>query len=165
MRRKFLKHSVLLMLCVGIVLISLAFIQSLTPSEKARSVRSEHDISTLNNGEYRFDVFGRENLWAQKVLLLKTNAGELFVYVLPSNEEGIPLPEHWWGFGNNMHLCKDFRPTITIDGNIKCHDIDMPDWGKDAWIWDLNGKSRTFWVADLMSPSIEIRNQTVYINL
>ncbi len=40
-----------------------------------------------------------------------------------------------------------------------------PDWGKDAWAWDLDGKSHTFWVADLIAPNIDIQNKTVYINL
>lgn len=151
------------MIIAGGVFISVPFSQSLTPSNKAKSLRSQHDISTLNNGEYRFDKFGRENLWAQNVLLLKTLSGKLYVYTLPANKIGIPLPERWWGVGSDIHNCRDFSPNISA-GYITCHDDDLPDWGDQAWVWDLNGKSRTFWVADLMAPKIEVQNNIVYIN-
>ena len=165
-----LRFSMSLMIVMAVVLMTTLFGKSLSPSEEAKSNRSKHDVSNLKNGVFRFDDFNRaegSSVYSQldsAVLLFKTQLGELRVFVLPSKQGAIALPDRFMG-GDPVHYCQDFRPTFTEDALIQCHDADMQKWNDNLWVWDLKGKSAYFAMDDLWAPDWELIGQTVYINL
>ena len=125
------------MTIVGAVLVLYVLGGSMQPSAKAKAERSQHDISNLDVGQFRYDAFGRGSAWGEKVLLIKDWDQRLYVYLVPTEDGKVPLPENWWWWG--WHKCADFRPEtnnngfLKKNGVIRCHDRDTPEWGKDLW--------------------------------
>lgn len=142
--------------------------KSMQPSDKAKSERSQHDLSTLIPGQYRIDKFGRGNAWNEKVLLIRDWDGKIYAYLIPTKDDKVTLPDRFWGWG--YYDCSDFRPEVDEgghllkDGIIKCHDKDTPEWGASLWQWSYSGKPKDKWGIQMYAPSIEVTDTTLYIN-
>lgn len=157
------------MFVIGISSILILFTSSLNPSEKAKSERSQHDISKLQAGSYIFEFLKRDNLLNRKVLIIKDWNDELFVHFLPTKDGAVTLPDIYWSWV--VTTCIDFGPETESNGNIlnsgkiRCHDIDEPaGWSFDNWQWGYNGKSLVEWKPDLISPKYEIKDGILYVN-
>ncbi|QKE63319.1 hypothetical protein HNE05_08065 [Aquipseudomonas campi] len=152
----------------GIVFILFVLGASIQPSAKAKAARSQHDISTLHPGEYRFESFGRDSAWNEIVLLVKDWDETLYVYLLPTKDSKVILPERWWGYG--YYECSKFSPEADESGKllkggiIKCHDKETPEWGSSLWQWAYNGSPKDDWGIKMYSPPVEAKNGMLYIN-
>ena len=168
MARKALLIATILLATIGIVLATIPFTTSMKPSERAKSARSQHDISKLQSGEYLFEKFGRKAAWDEKVLIIRDWDGEIYSYLVPTIKGKVSMPEKFWGWG--YYQCEDFRPTLNSDkrilesGVIACHDTNAPDWGKKVWKWSYDGKSKYHWIADMYAPGFEVKSDVLYIN-
>ena len=138
------------------------------PSARAKTARSQHDISTLETGHYRIEPFSRGNAWNIVVLLIKDWDANVYVYLLPTEGGKVPLPDRWWGWG--YYHCSEFRPEINVSGllrkggHIKCHDKDTPEWGASLWEWSYDGKPKDKWGIQMYAPPVELVDSTLYIN-
>lgn len=153
---------------VAIALMVYVFVSSLQPSARAKAARSQHDIRELQAGQYRYDIFSRGSAWNEKVLLIRDWDHRLYVYLVPTEDDKVPLPERWWWWG--WHKCSDFRPEtdktgfLKKGGVIKCHDEDLPEWGMELWQWSYDGEPKKNWIAKMKAPSIDLKDDYIYIN-
>lgn len=142
-----------------------AFMQ---PSERANSARSQHDIADLKEGQFIIEKFGRDTAWNEKVLLIKNWDSQRYIYLLPTKNGKVAMPDRWWGWG--YYHCSDFRPETDSNGyirkygTIKCHDKDTPEWGASLWEWSYDGNPVNEWGIKMRSPKTEVVNDTLYIN-
>ena len=143
---------------------------SMSPSASAKAARSSHDISQLEPGDYLFEDLGRKNAWNAKVLIIKDWDSSLYVYLVPTENGKVPLPERWWGWAAFGVYCKDFGPEtdtnskILKSGTIKCLDKPSENESFETWLWTYDGKSRGSWITELYRPKFEVVEQNVYIN-
>lgn len=145
------------------------FSGSMSPSNKAKAARSQHDISKLTKGSYLFERFQRANSWSGKVLIIKDWDENIYVHMIPTETDSVIMPERFWGWG--YYQCKNFGPDLNKNrslvklGKIRCHDKDAPEWmAKEQWVWKYSGKSEGIWMDDMYSPSYDIQENTLYIN-
>ncbi|MET1077398.1 MAG: hypothetical protein ABWY06_05175 [Pseudomonas sp.] len=168
MRKKILLTCTLTMFLAGIALAAAPFFWSMAPSAKAKAARSQHDISTLQPGDYRFEPFGRTSPWDEMVLIIKDWDGSIYAHLLPTDKGRVVLPENFWGLG--YYFCEKFAPETVPDGklkksgNIKCHDSNLPEWSEDRWQWSYNGTSQKRWTIDMYTPGHEIKGNYLYID-
>ena len=167
-KKKLLQY--LTMAFVFFAFTNVAYVSSsvLQPSDKAKSQRSVHNVSTLHKGDYRYEDFERNTPWNEKVLLLKDWDGVLHTYLVPTNKEGVPMPDRYWGWG--WYHCKDFRPEteangkIKRGGTIKCHDQDSDRYSMQGWQWSYNGEPKHQWLPDMDAPETETIGKKLYLN-
>jgi hypothetical protein len=159
----------LIMGSLGVVALGSVFVGSMSPSEKAKAGRSQHDLSKLEVGTYRFDHFQRDDFQFAKVLLIKDLNNKIYAHLIPTERDFVIMPERWWGWG--YYHCNDFRPDIDETGRIKkngairCHDKEAPEWmSKNQWLRNYSGKSIGSWMDDIYTPNNEIIGSTLYIN-
>jgi len=169
--RKFLLATTLVLGSIGVLALSLVFIQSMAPSKKVLSERPFFDISKLEKGSYRFEYLGKEQ--KRKLLIIHDWDGELYTYWFPVNSGKIPMPDnnYWPAYG--FYQCEDFRPDldennlIEKNGVISCKDESTPDWGKSSWLWTYSGErynAEASWTPNLMNPGHESINNILYVN-
>ncbi len=157
------------MFLIVIVAVLFVFAGSMKVSDKVLAERSQHDISKLQNGDYIFEKF-RRNEDGARILILKDWDSNLYVHLVPLEQEKVPMPEPFWGFG--YYHCKYFGPDHDVNhkllksGKIRCHDDEAPKWMvDDQWVWEYSGKAAAgSWSHDMISPKYEIKGNTVYIN-
>ena len=167
--RKLLTKLVFVLAAIPVFLLAGIFTGSMSPSEKVKSSRSQHDISNLSEGTFVIEEFGRSNAWDQKVLIIKAWDKKLYVHIIPTDNNLVPMPERYWGWG--FYKCKNFGPDtdengmLTKTGKIRCHDKEAPEWmATNQWVWQYSGKSEGTWVEDMDSPKYEIKGTILYIN-
>lgn len=168
MRKKVLGVSVAVLLVFGVILASSPFYQSMHPSQKAKAARSQHNISTLDYGDFRFDEFQKGSAWDEVVLIIKDWDGEIYSFLILTDHGKVIMPEtwYWWGY----YHCKEFGPELDENnklkknGVIQCHDSDIPEFWKDKWLWSYEGKVLGNWAPDLPAPNHEIKGGYLYLN-
>lgn len=166
--KKTLAYAIGVMSLSGLTFMALVFGASMQPSDRAKSERSQHNISTLKLGHYRIEPFSRGSAWNDVVLLIRDWDEKYYAYLIPTENGKVPLPDRWWGWG--YYHCTDFRPeldtsgTIIKNGIIKCHDKDTPEWGASLWEWSYNGNPKDKWGINMYSPPVEVVDGTLYIN-
>ena len=166
--KRVLTISVTVLSFVGMGFIAFVFGASMQPSARAKSERSQHDISTINPGQYRIEPFGRPDAWNDKVLLIRDWNEEYYVFLLPTENGKVALPDRWWGWG--YYHCAEFRPELNESGSIvkggaiKCHDKATPEWGASLWEWKYDGSPTDKWGIHMYAPPVEIANGTLFIN-
>jgi len=99
--KNILLAAVLVTGVVGILALSLVFIQSMSPSEKVLSERPFFDISEFEKGSYRFEYLGKEQ--AKKLMILHNWNGEIYTYWFPVNSGKIPMPDNYWADHDHFH--------------------------------------------------------------
>lgn len=166
--KKIILALIFCLTAVGLALATMALASSLAPSAKAKSDRAQHDISHLRPGSYLLERFGRSSARKEKVLIIRTWENDLFVYLMPTVEGKIPIPEYGWGDGE--HYCRHIAPETAENGQLKrfgeivCHDADAPPWGKNSWRWAYDGTAKSNWLASMDSPEFEVHGSVIYIN-
>ncbi|VAW70755.1 hypothetical protein MNBD_GAMMA10-2712 [hydrothermal vent metagenome] len=159
----------ILLTLIGLSTILGVFSGSMSPSERARSERSQHDIKKIEPGSYLLVSFKRKTALNDKVLIIKDWSGNLYVHLLPTKNKTVSLPDRYWGWA--VYGCKDFGPetdknnNIIKNGSIKCHDTDMPEWfDPNQWLWSYSGKAAHEWLPNMFSPKYEIKEDILFIN-
>lgn len=167
--KKALTTSLIIMALLGLSAMFGVFTGSMSPSEQARSNRSQHNIQNLTPGSFILVDFNRKSAWNDKVLIIKDWSGDLYVHLLPTENGAVSLPERYWGWA--VYGCKNFGPEIDTNKNIlklgviKCHDTDIPQWlNANQWLWSYSGKALHEWLPDMYSPKYEIKEGALYIN-
>ncbi len=152
----------------GLVAATLPFIVALAPSQAVLAARPQHDLSTLAPGSYRIDDYAKADRWFQKLLILRDWDGTVHAFLIPGDDEGVLMPERFWGFGN--YTCRDFRPDtdpagrLVPGGLIRCHDREIAQWGLQQWRWRYSGQADDEWIEDMWEPSHEVRADSLYLN-
>jgi len=137
----------------------------LQPSERSKSNRSVHIVANLVKGDYRLETFDRKTAWNEIVLLLRDWDGVLYVFLIPTKNDSVPMPDRFWGW--SWQDCMDFRPELDVDqkikkgGVIKCHDKNITT---NNWEWSYNGSPKYWWLPDIYAPPVEIVGDKVFIN-
>ena len=167
LRRKLLVACTFIVAAVGIAIASIPFTGSMHPSERAKSARSQHDVSSLGNGDFVFENLNKKDLWDAKILIIRDWRGEVFSHLIPMKEDKVILPDYFWGFG--YFYCSEFGPETVVSkivpaGKIKCHDKDLPEWGKELWQWSYSGEPNSEWMVKMYSPGFELRDNVLYVN-
>ena len=170
MRKKILLGCVLTIIFSGIVLASIPFTSSLSPSAKARADRPQYDISSIQIGDFSLKKINGGDAWDSYVLIIRDWNNQISVHLVPSKNNKIMMPDHHWGkpFG---HYCTNFGPDIDSDnkllkgGYIRCHDKDVPEWMEPVWVWSYTGKSNNINVKDMYTVEHEISGSTLYVNI
>ncbi len=152
----------------GLIAVAFILAAALQPSAKSKAERSQHDITSVGPGQYVIAPFRRSDTRFDEVLIVRDWDNAVHVYLLPTEDGKVILPERWWGMG--YHRCADFRPELNDEGrilkggSITCHDAEFPAWGKSQWEWSLDGKPKSEYGIAMYSPAFEVRDHTVYIN-
>ncbi len=170
MRKKILTTLMAIILLSGLYFSSIPFTSSLKPSAKAKSDRVHIDISKIECGAYAFEKFYRDNAWNFKVLILKEENCSLHVYLIPTKENKVIMPERFWGHGSGF--CSDFSPTVDANnkllaqGEIICKDKILEQLYISDLKWSYSGKSLSKWVVeDLYSPKYEMQNNVLILSM
>jgi len=141
-------------------------VEYLSPSDRADSKRSRHDIGTLKIGSYRLDEFKRKSAWEEKVLIIHNWDKKILVYLLPSKDGKIELPDRYWGYG--IESCSEFGPesdqlgNIKKDGIIKCHDENIVSGS--LWEWTYGGIPLNEYGIKMQKVSYERVGEKIAIN-
>lgn len=168
MNRKHLALTTGMLMMFGMACASTPFIASLGPSSKAKAERSRHDLSTLENGQFILEDFGRQDAWFDTVFIVKDWNGEIHPFLLSKQDEQFIIPGYWnrW----RTEGCSDFGPDLTLDnkiaqtGLIRCRDAGKQYGEKDEWAWNYQGKAQRSWYGDLYIPEYEVSDRYLYIN-
>ena len=140
-RRKFLEHSISIMLVVGISLALIPLVQSLSPSEKADVFVRKIDVADFPNNTYRvvIDSEGQRINGASSTsfrngsgwLIIRDNESEFRVFWIPIWEGKVPMP--WAIWGQHEGYCSDFGPdhsSIKFNAGtvITCNDVENDNY-------------------------------------
>ena len=167
--KRILRYMVVGCMLLGVSASIWVFSSSMNPSVVAKAERFSYDISELKPGNFILTKFDRKSAWESKVLFIRKANGRLRVFLLPSEDGGISMPDiKWWRV---VYSCQDFGPEIehasqiVDDGVIRCHDKDAPEWWVDQWVWDYDGKSSSEYANDIPQPSYERNGNIISINM
>lgn len=169
-RKPILHMAIIAMILLSTYFVGFVFLGSMSPSASAKSARASHDISHLENGDFLFEKLGRKDAWNTKVLIIKDWDNSLFVYLIPTEADKVPLPERWWGWAAFGVYCTDFGPQqdeskkILRSGFVTCKDEPPEEGNFDYWQWAYSGVSKNKWIANLYQPKYELIENYVYIN-
>ena len=147
MKRKLLISALALLSMLGIAGVVQMFWSSLGPSEKAYADIPRFRVPGLKPDEFAYikDPTALDN-WPADLLLLRRHDGSLKVWRIPTRNGVHLLPDiHWWQVGN---ACPRFEPNIQ-SGVIECVGLDLGEWGRKNYRWNLDGKNIAGLVDDL----------------
>jgi len=169
--RILLVKSTITMIFIGIAILSVSFISSMGLSRKVISERSSHNISSIEKGSYRSDVFRSDQ--DRRVMIIHDWDGTIYTYMLPVKAGKVLMPDNYWAEYKSEYHCSDFRPELVGKGRIKkqgligCQDTLIPEWKKELWLWSYNGErynERATWLPDMIHVDHEVIGKTLYVN-
>ena len=166
-KRSFLTSIVLVLICLGLVVASIPFTQSLMPTSKAGESAFKINISDLELGQFLIHKHPGSTLSGLKYLILRDLDSEIYVYKVRYTEQGIVMPDTSWWY-TMAGYCKDFGPEvegmiIKPRGVIKCHDHDVLEFWKKNWLWKYSGESLGEYPEDMISPIFHIEGNRLII--
>ena len=150
----------------GFALAMKPFIESMNPTDRAVANLPHIDISNIEPGGYRYVSTGRDWGFESEWLIIRDTEGEIYVYTIPLQDGKYLMPDlSWFRPGG---FCVEFGPemiseVVTKDSVIKCHDIEMYDWGRKEWRWTLDGKNLGEHTNDMYSPKFSVNNDKLII--
>ena len=159
--RAALKYVVLFMGALGILLASLPFLGSFSPSDAARANRPHFSLAELRPG-----TFIERDGERSKVFVLRDHSGEVFVYTVPFLKGKYWLPDVRWERPNLS--CNSFGPEskdgfLEEGGVFHCRDSAYGEYYEGELRWTLNGKSLGVRTEDMRVPKHEVINDTLYL--
>jgi len=80
--KKTLTYVIGALILSGLVFMIFVFAASMQPSARAKSERSQHNITTLEPGYYRIEPFSRGSAWNEVVLLIRDWDAKYYVYLV-----------------------------------------------------------------------------------
>ena len=139
MKRLALRRLLLALVAAGVAAVSLLFVSSLRPSERARAraIVLQEPIPDLGT----FRVYDERN---SRLFIVRTAADEVWAYTVPLRNGKVRLPDmHWW---SPYYDCADFRPdsdgaVLLAGANFHCHGPNVPASWEHHWHWHLNGEN------------------------
>ena len=170
MKELFLKATIAMAL-MGVALLSTSFFSSMNPSKKVLSERSQHDISSIEKGSYRTDLFREDQ--DTRVMIIHDWNGKIFTHLLPLKAGKVLMPDNVWAEYRSDYHCSDFRPELNNkdqlkkEGLIGCHDKLTPSWARTRWLWKYNGEKHSkepSWSPNMITVQHEIVGNTLYVN-
>lgn len=165
MRTRYLGYAVIATFVVGILFVSVPFVGSLKPSEKANALVGARrlDIADFERNSYRIVHVTESRLEESSQsttyhsgmswLVIRDDLGQFFVYWLPMWEGAIIMPRTVWG--QMEGLCRDLGlpkavTTTTEQTLIQCNEPDEAYmWFAEYWYWTLDGKNVSRELPDL----------------
>ncbi len=143
-RRKFLVIATLSMCFLGIFLVSIVFIGSLVPSEKAIAALPRFDISELEAGKLSLlsgPTLGEYSRgYEMRLLSYKSSSGKIKVWEVPVKDGRIGMPDLRWYLPE--YACANFKIVRDADkAIIACQDQETSEWWAKQWMWTLDGNN------------------------
>lgn len=142
-----LKRALFLMLCIGLIALSIPFFSTFKPSEAAFAKLPRVNIESIPNGGFRFadDPLSEDRL-PSRLLMIRKLDGQLRVFKVPFREGQVGLPDiHWWQVGR---LCPKFEPDFA-KGDIACRSAPIGQWASENYRWTLDGKNKIGFVDNM----------------
>lgn len=159
-RRKVLTISTIVTALIGVILLFVPFVLSLSPTERADAALSRIDVSNIAPGTYKLvaleNPFETHNEFKESIFFLRTRNGNLQAWFMLAKKGEVGMPDfHWW---NSYFACKAFGPDMKdgfIDENslIQCHDNGLYPGQASIWRWRLNGEAVSKNAVDDMYPA------------
>ncbi|MDH5179208.1 MAG: hypothetical protein OEZ39_00525 [Gammaproteobacteria bacterium] len=135
---------------LGLIAITIPFIQSLMPTPKAVAELPHIHVGDMTACSYLLHDTRRKGPIGSAWLIIKDRNSAFHVFTLPTDEGKVLLPDlQWFRFAGS---CAQFRPELEQGrlkpgGVIRCHD---PQYTTDsAWRWTYQGKSLVEGTPDL----------------
>lgn len=143
-------HLVLLfmvLLAAALLVASIPFFLSLSPSERSVAALPRVKVPTLLPGQFAFvdDPFATDQ-WPSRLMMLRQKTGELFVWSIPTYKGVMAMPDnHWW---RADIPCPSFGPDFSSEV-IACSDPNLHSSRREAFRWHLDGKNISGHVDDM----------------
>lgn len=156
MSRTALIRSFIALIAIGLVLAVTPFFISLTPSEKSIAALPRIKVPAIQAGQFAFVEDPQStSQWPSALLLFRQRNGELFVWVIPTKDGVVAMPDiHWW---RGYIKCPSFAPDISKEV-ISCSDPGLSAWWKENYRWRLDGKNINGVVDDMQRINGEERS-------
>jgi len=169
--KKYLLRATIVMAFIGVALLSTPFINSMNPSRKVLSERSQHNIASIEKGSYRTDIF--RNYHDKRIMIIHDWDGTFFTHLLPVKAGNVLMPYYHWSEYRSEYHCSDFRPGLSNNAQIEkhgligCQDQLTPSWAKKYWLWKYNGEKfnkHASWLPNMITVQHEVVGNTLYVN-
>jgi len=160
-RRKALTTVMMVLLCAGLILLSVPFIDSLSPPSHAPAYATEIDISSSMPGSFSLLHFkkGRKVEYSNggwgfrsgdALLLVRDLDSKFYLYYLPTYNGKIVMPLKWWG--QYEGYCKRMSVNFgSLPTAIFCEETqESMDWNSENWVWSVDGKNLSGELPDLI---------------
>jgi hypothetical protein len=153
-RRRAIILLTLSLAVVGLILLAVPFVSSLTPTDYAKEkAKYRIDISSIPlNGVVEVE-------WHRnRVVLVKSP--ELSAFFLPFWDGIYRLPDLTWERALVPCASMSFEK-----GMIACTDQDLPDWWRENARWDYRGQSKSQWIPNLETAPFRVEGKYVVLSL
>jgi hypothetical protein len=149
--KKTLKFALVAMTLIAFGALSVAFVGSRSPSQKAQSLVAEIDLDEIDQG-----TFVEVESQYGKVFALRDLEGERRVFLVPHHDGQYWLPDPSWE--RPYYPCKDFGPDsvgqkLVAGGLFRCRSSSV-DWitTDESMTWEYSGENKAGNIEDMRVP-------------
>ncbi len=153
-KRKRLATALLGLGFVGLLLVTIVFMQTLRPTARAFANLPHIDISGLEKNHYLIADLG-----VSKAFVLHLGDDSFRVFLVPFRKGQYLMPDISWV--RAYMPCTNFAPDaeggrLQTNGRFRCHAKQLPMAPRE-WIWDFNGKNLGEYTEDMIAPKFRVR--------